>query len=49
MTAFQFSVVVGLLVANLVAVLLVQRMLQKHHDQATAHGADEGDEPVDDG
>ena len=34
MDDFQFCMIVGLLMANLLAVLLVQRMLHNHHEQA---------------
>lgn len=39
-------VVIGLLLLNLMNVLLVQRMLQKHHDYAREQGEDKPDEPV---
>ena len=46
MSELATYVVIGLLLLNLVNVLLVQRMLQKHHDYAREQGEDKPDESV---
>ena len=46
MADFQFYVIAGLLIANLVATLLVQRMLYNHHEQTADDGGDEGGDGV---
>ncbi len=47
MNLFELSVVVGLLMANLVATLAVKHMLQEHHDKTAADRAHERDEAFD--
>lgn len=46
MSELATYVVIGLLLLNLVNVLLIQRMLQKHHYCACEQGEDKPDEPV---
>lgn len=47
MADFQFCMIVGLLVANLLATLLVQRMLHNHHEQACRERDEERDGALD--
>lgn len=49
MSELATYVVICLLLLNLVNVLLVQRMLQKHHDYAREQGEDKPDESVEQG
>lgn len=44
---FQFYLIVGLLVANLVATLLVRRMLENHHEQVAGERDDEHGDRLD--